>query len=298
MRTLFEAADESGDGFIAPWLFEHLPIPSWTVHLLVTCYARWLVSGGATIVLLIFIVTAFHFGFGPMLHDTLAEDRSEFVEIMNIPEVRRADLTWFDGITEVVGSLDLRSEQRMTENDREWQRSKKKMKTSKLALFTPPGRGWQLKSFQFKLLGSTGNGSNGCPKMRELVSSCFPWPWLWEGVVSGLAYRSRMVNLLKLTDSPGGPCPAMPSPASPFGIFRYHSVTSLSSDAHRRQLCRLRTQTFCLICLTTVMQNSPQCLGWLEREKVWKSGKGSPSSFLVPERSLFEHRIQHHFIFW
>ena len=28
-----------------------------------------------------------------MLHDTLAEDRSEFVEIMNIPEVRRADLT-------------------------------------------------------------------------------------------------------------------------------------------------------------------------------------------------------------
>lgn len=136
------------------------------------------------------------------------------------------------------------------------------------------------------------------PLALTLGRSC-QWPCL------------RMVNLLKLTDSPGskslekgfgwpshGPCPAMPSPASTFGIFRYHSVTSLSSDAHRRQLCRLRTQTFCLICLTTVMQNSPQCLGRLEREKVWKRRKGSPSSFLVPECSLFEHRIQHHFIFW
>ena len=194
--------------------------------------------------------------------------------------------------------MDPRSEQRMTEKQKNANIKIRIVHTTRtwLAAQELPVQASRLDWQWFKWMPQ--NDWQMFPLALTLGRSC-QWPCL------------RMVNLLKLTDSPGskslekgfgwpshGPCPAMPSPASTFGIFRYHSVTSLSSDAHRRQLCRLRTQTFCLICLTTLMQNSPQCLGRLEREKVWKRRKGSPSSFLVPECSLFEHRIQHHFIFW
>ena len=85
MRTLFEAADESGDGFIASWLFKReshagllmsavVEIRSNRTYLGATWAASPLVLGAGT------------------CENPLTEDRSEFVEIMTIPEVRREEL--------------------------------------------------------------------------------------------------------------------------------------------------------------------------------------------------------------